>query len=186
MGDVGGEWPQELAGTGALDLQAGQFVGDRLDDHVEPARRGPEMITVFVAGGEGPHATLAHVEHRGITHHPPLTVAERRVADLAGLETTEVLREDVVSGAEGVPTPKLPLSQGREIPDPDVLPDGVVLARRVPEVVRPQASLPLHELGAGPPERMEEGRTPWFGRHQPRHTDTSPKMPASQTVPRRA
>ena len=143
------------------------------------------MLAVAVTGREDPQATLAHSEHRRVAQHLSVAIAERRVANLAGLEVAEVLREDVVSGAEGVRTLELPLPEGREIPDADVVADCVVLASRVPEVVRPEASLPLHELGAGHAEHIEEDVR---GVPEPSatHTDTSPKRPASHTVPRRA
>ena len=49
------------------------------------------MLAVAVTGREGPQAALAHPEHGRVAHHLSVAVAERHVADLAGLEVAEVL-----------------------------------------------------------------------------------------------
>jgi len=56
---------------------------------------------------------------------------------LTGFEGADVLGEDVVSGVGRVRTSELPFPERGKIPDADVSPDCMVLALRIPEVIRP-------------------------------------------------
>ena len=125
-----------------------ELLGERLDRDVHPRHDLAHVVEVGVEGRDHPGARVRELEDRAVADHLPVLVAERRVAHLADLEPEHVVREDPVGGRESVGPREVPLAERRLVPDPDVLPDGVVLADRVAEVGRPVPAFPLHELGA--------------------------------------
>src|ERR1700674_270950 len=150
VADVGvGQTPEQVTRVGALELDVGHLLGDRLDLDLQALARGVEMLEVGIERSDGPRVVVSELVDGAVADHGPVLVAEGTVPDLADRQTEHLVGEAPFDRLHSVATAKIPLAQRRFVPDPCVLPHRLMLCRRVAEVVGPEPTLPLHELAAG-------------------------------------
>jgi hypothetical protein len=90
----------------------------------------------------------ARVEYRAVVDHEPFVVEERPVARLPGGEADGVVAEHVLRCTKRVGSPEVPLVEGRDVPDGDVVTNRRVLLLDVAEPLGPHPSAVLHVASA--------------------------------------
>src|SRR6266852_1373776 len=142
------------------------------------------MREIGVERSDHPRALVVELEDRAVADHLAVVVAERRVADLPDRESEHVVGEDPIGSKQRIRSSELPLPQGGFVPHAHCLPDRAMFGSRVSEVIRPEPTLPLHELAPELTLNGVERRPCALGAHRSAASPSRPLQPSSSETSR--